>query len=104
VSLACYRKGSSYPSVLFGFVGETKYSFVGAVSYLIEVGLITVRRVDALENSVNSKLVLGVGIRQAGMCEALGGEGAMKFEVVCETVVEEKAKMFRWFVGIFFEQ
>jgi len=28
----------------------------------------------------------------------------MKFEVVCETVVEEKAKMFRWFVGIFFEQ
>jgi len=25
----------------------------------------------------------------------------MKFEVVCET--EEKAKMFRWFVGIFFE-
>jgi len=23
---------------------------------------------------------------------------------VCETVVEEKAKMFRWFVGIFFEQ
>jgi len=28
----------------------------------------------------------------------------MKFEVVCETVVEEKAKMFRWLVGIFFEQ
>jgi len=29
---------------------------------------------------------------------------AMKFEVVCETVVEETAKMFIWFVGIFFEQ
>ena len=28
----------------------------------------------------------------------------MKFEVVCETVVEENAKMFGWFVGIFFEQ
>jgi len=28
----------------------------------------------------------------------------MKFEVVCETVAEEKAKMFRWFVGIFLEQ
>jgi len=27
----------------------------------------------------------------------------MKLEVVCETVVEEKAKMFRWFDGIFFE-
>jgi len=28
----------------------------------------------------------------------------MKFDVVCETVVEEKAKLFRWFVGIFFKQ
>jgi len=28
----------------------------------------------------------------------------MKFEVVCETVVEEKVKIFRWFVGLFFEQ
>jgi len=25
----------------------------------------------------------------------------MKFEVVCETVVEDKAKMFRWFVAYF---
>ena len=56
-------------------------------------------------NSVNSKLILGIGINQTGMCEAIGGRGeAMKFEFVCETVVEEKAKMFRWFVSIFFEQ
>ena len=56
-----------------------------------------------MRNSVNSKLILWVGISHAGMCEAIEGE-AMEFEVVCETVVEEKAMMCRWFVGIFFEQ